>query len=88
MVEGWSAQYSNNEYASFYTDSAHTQLERVKVASNPNEQRDRFLATLIVQGDDGLAFVLRGGGERIRNADFLGDRRRSYVVDVALRLRQ
>jgi hypothetical protein len=88
MVEGWSAQYSNNEYASFYTDSAHTQLERLKVASNPNELRDRFLATLTVQGDEGLAFVFRGGGERIRNADFLGGRRRSYVIDVALRLRQ
>ncbi|HEY2066479.1 MAG TPA: capsule assembly Wzi family protein [Gemmatimonadaceae bacterium] len=88
MVEGWSTQYSNNEYASFYSDSAHTQFQVVKVASSPNEQRDRFLATLIVQGDEGLAFVLRGGGERIRNADFLGDRRRSYVVDVALRLRQ
>ncbi|HEY2026009.1 MAG TPA: capsule assembly Wzi family protein [Gemmatimonadaceae bacterium] len=88
MIEGWSAQFSNNEYGSFYTDSAHTLLERIKLTSNPNELRDRMLATLTVQGDDGLALVIRGGGERIRNANFIDDRRRSYVVDVALRLRQ
>jgi len=72
----------------FYGDSAHTQYVVNKVASRPNELRDRILGTLEVQSDDGLALVVRGGMERIRNAFLIDDRRKSYVVDVALRLRQ
>lgn len=88
MIEGWSTQYSNNEYVSFYTDAAQTRLERLKIASRPNEQRERFLGTLTMQADNGVAFVLRGGTERIRNADFAGGRQQPYVIEASLRLRQ
>ena len=87
-VGGWSAQMSDADYTSFYADSAHTRYVVQKTASRPNELRDRLLGSLEVQSDAGLALVIRGGAERIRNADFVGDRRKSYVVDVALRLRQ
>jgi hypothetical protein len=87
-LTGWSAQLSNADYVAFYADSALTQFVVNKTASRPNELRDRILGTLELQNDDGLALVMRGGVERIRNADFLGDRRKSYIVDVALRLRQ
>jgi hypothetical protein len=87
-VGGWSAQLSDADYTSFYADAAQTQFVVRKTASRPNELRDRMLASLEVQSDEALALVIRGGAERIRNADFLGDRRKSYVVDVALRLRQ
>jgi hypothetical protein len=58
------------------------------MARRPSELRDRMGGSLEIQSDEGLALVIRGGAERIRNADFSGGRRRSYVVDVALRLRQ
>jgi hypothetical protein len=86
-VAATSAQYSNAEYQSFYTDPAQTHFVVQKVSSTSNELRDFLIATLELQSDEGLALVLRGGGERIRNADFTGDRRKSYVASVALRLR-
>jgi hypothetical protein len=86
-VAATSAQYSNAEYTSFYTDPAQTHFVVQKVSSTSNELRDYLIATLELQSDEGLALVLRGGGERIRNADFTGDRRKSYVANVALRLR-
>jgi hypothetical protein len=81
-----SAQYSNAEYVAFYADSALTQYEVQKISSTPNELRDRLIATLELQSEAGLALVLRGGGERIRN-DFGGNPRKSYVADAALRIR-
>ena len=87
-VGGWSAQLSDADYESFYTDSAQTRYVVRKTGSRPNELRDRMLASIEVQSDGGLALVIRGGAERIRNAEFVGDRRKSYVVDLALRLRQ
>jgi hypothetical protein len=86
--EGWSAQYSNAEYTSYYAGPGATNFVVQKVSSSGNELRDRLVAALELQTDDGIAFVVRGGGERIRNANFTGDRRKSYVVEVALRLRQ
>ena len=87
-VGGWSAQHSDADYTAYYADSAQTRYVVRKTASRPNELRDRMLASVELQSDEGLALVLRGGAERIRNAGFVGDRRKSYVVDVALRLRQ
>ncbi len=85
---GWSAQLSDADYGAYYADAAHTQYVVFKAASRPNELRDRIVASLEVQSDEGLALVIQGGAERIRNADFVGERRKSYLVDVALRLRQ
>ena len=87
-VGAWSAQHSDADYTAFYSDSARTRYVVRKAASRPSELRDRMLASLEVQSDEGVALVIRGGAERIRNANFLGDRRKSYVVDIALRLRQ
>ena len=59
-----------------------------KVAKNPDELRDLLFATLILQADDGIAITMRAGGERTRNASFLGGRRRDYVAEIALRINQ
>jgi hypothetical protein len=85
-LEGRSAQYSQATYQSFYADSALTRYVVNKVSSGPNELRDRVRATLALQESDRLAVVLRGGGERIRNAFFGPARRNRYAVDVALHL--
>jgi hypothetical protein len=82
-----SAQYSNAEYGAYYSDSAHVHFVVYKTSSTSNELRDRLIGTLIIQSEDGLALVLRAGGERIRNDTFTVDRRKSYVAEIALRLR-
>lgn len=86
QVAATSAQYSNAEYAAYYADSAHVHYVVYKTSSTSNELRDRLIGTLTVQSEEGLALVLRAGGERIRN-DFGGNPRKSYVADIALRLR-
>jgi hypothetical protein len=85
-VAATSAQYSNTEYEAFYADADQTRFLVRKLSSAPNELRDRLIATLELQSEAGLALVLRGGGERIRN-DFGGNPRKSYVADAALRIR-
>jgi hypothetical protein len=85
-VAATSAQYSNAEYAAYYADSSHVKYVVQKISSTSNELRDRLIATLELQSEDGLALVLRAGGERIRN-DFSGNPRKSYVASAALRLR-
>jgi hypothetical protein len=85
-VAATSAQYSNAEYQAFYTDAANTRYVVQKISSTSNELRDRLIGTLELQSEGGLALVLRGGGERIRNA-FGGNPRKSYVADAALRMR-
>jgi hypothetical protein len=86
-TEGRAAIYSSADYASEYADSAQTDYVVRKVAARPDELRDRFRATVEFQSDEGLALVVRGGGERVRNLNFQGDRRNEYLLDVALRLR-
>lgn len=87
-VEGRSAIYSDADYRGVYTDSAHTIMEVQKTSSQPDELRDRLLAAFEFQSDEGLSFVVRGGGERIRNLGFMtGPSRNEYLFDVALRLR-
>lgn len=87
-VHGYSAQYSNAEYRSYYADRDSTRYVVYKVSSTPNELRDGVIGTLELQTEDGLALVLRGGAERIRNGDFVPEaRRKSYVASAALRLR-
>jgi hypothetical protein len=86
-VAATSAQYSNAEYASYYADSAHTRYVVQKTSSTASELRDRLIGTLTVQSEEGLALVVRAGGERIRNDTFTTDRRKSYVAEIALRLR-
>jgi hypothetical protein len=85
-LEGRSAQYSQATYQSFYADAEQVRFVVNKVSSGPNELRDRVRATLALQESDRLAVVLRGGGERIRNAFFGPARRNRYAVDVALHL--
>ncbi|MFL5608634.1 MAG: capsule assembly Wzi family protein [Gemmatimonadaceae bacterium] len=86
-IEARSAQYSNAEYSAFYSDSSQTRYVVQKLSSTSNELRDRLIGTLTIQSEDGLALVLRAGGERIRNDTFTVDRRKSYVAEIALRLR-
>lgn len=86
-LEGRAAIYSSATYGSQYADSAHTVFDFNKTSSQPDELRDRIRATAEFQSDDGLALVFRGGGERVRNLNFGGDRRNEYLLDVALRLR-
>lgn len=87
-LEGRGAIYSNAAYRSFYSDSAGTRFVVQKVSHTDDELRDIVLASLILQNDDGIALTIRGGGERIRNADFQGGRRRDYVAQVGLRIGQ
>ena len=87
-LEGRSAIYSNATYTSFYRDLARTDFVVQKVSHTSDELRDIFFATLILQSDDGVALTVRGGGERIRNWNFLGGRRNDYVAQVGLRLGQ
>jgi hypothetical protein len=86
-AEGRAAIYSSATYASHYADSARTVFVFGKTSSQPDELRDRLRATAEFQSDDGLALVIRGGAERVRNLGFQGDRRNEYLLDVALRLR-
>jgi hypothetical protein len=85
-LEGRSALYSQATYQAFYADADSVRYVVNKVSSGPNELRDRVRATLELQGNDGLALVLRAGGERIRNSFFTGAREKHYALDVALRL--
>jgi hypothetical protein len=87
-VGAYSAQFSDADYRTFYTDSARTRFVVQKTASRSSELRDWMIGSLEMQSDWGFAFVIRGGAERVRNAFFFGDRQKPYVVDVALRLRQ
>jgi hypothetical protein len=87
QVAATSAQYSNAEYASYYADSAHTRYVVHKTSRTANELRDRLIGTLTIQSEEGLALVVRAGGERIRNDRFTIDQRKSYVAEIALRLR-
>jgi hypothetical protein len=85
-LEGRNAIYSNASYTSFYADSAHTQFVVQKVSHTADELRDRILGSLVLQTDDAIALSFRVGGERIRNANFQGGRRRDFVAEVALRI--
>ena len=87
-LEGRTAIYSNATYRAFYSDPAQTRYVVQKAAKNPDELRDLLFATLILQTDDGLALTMRGGGERTRNANFVGGRRLDYGAEIALRLGQ
>ena len=87
-LEGRNAIYSNATYTSFYSDAAGTRFVVQKVSHTGDELRDIGFATLIIQNDDGVALTFRGGGERIRNANFLGGTRRDYVAQVGLRIGQ
>ena len=85
-LEARTELYSKATYSSFYPDAGSSRYVVQKIASSPDELRDLLFATLTVQSDDGIALTMRGGAERTRNADFLGGRRRDYVVDIALRI--
>jgi hypothetical protein len=85
-IAATSAQYSNAEYEAFYADADKIRFVVRKLGSTSNELRDRLIATLELQSEAGVALVLRGGGERIRN-DFGGNPRKSYVANAALRIR-
>ena len=85
-LEGRNVAYSNATYLGFYTDPAQTDFQVRKASSTPNELRDIGMATLVLQPVDGLALNLRAGGERIRNADFNGGRRRDYVFEASVRI--
>ena len=87
-VEARSAIYSNAVYRGFYTDAAQTLFAVQKIAKYPDELRDLLFVTLILQTDDGFALTMRSGGERTRNANFAGGRRRDYVAEIALRVGQ
>ena len=87
-AEARSAIYSNAVYRGFYTDAAQTLFAVQKIAKYPDELRDLLFVTLILQTDDGFALTMRGGGERTRNANFAGGRRRDYVAEIALRVGQ
>jgi hypothetical protein len=87
-VEGRSAIYSNAVYRSFYPDPGGPRFVVEKVSHTDDELRDIVIASLILQNDDGIALTIRGGGERTRNVNFQGGRRRDYVAQVGLRLGQ
>jgi Capsule assembly protein Wzi len=87
-IEGRNSIYSNANYTSFYSDSAHTRFVVQKLSHTADELRDQLVASLILQNNDGIALTMRAGGQRIRNADFLGGRRRDYVASIAVRIGQ
>ncbi|MEO8620468.1 MAG: capsule assembly Wzi family protein, partial [bacterium] len=87
-VEGRSSVYSNATYNSFYSDPAQTKFVVQKIAKYPDELRELLFATLILQPTEGVALTMRGGAERIRNADFLGGRRRDVIGEIAMRIGQ
>ncbi|MEP6999391.1 MAG: capsule assembly Wzi family protein [bacterium] len=84
-VEGRSNIYSNASYNSFYPDPGKSKFVVQKIATRPDELRDLVFATLILQPSEGVALTMRGGAERIRNADFLGGRRRDIIGEIAMR---
>jgi hypothetical protein len=87
-VAAWSTQYSNAEYVTYYADPAQTQFVVRKATTHPEELRDRFVGTFEFLSEEGLALVVRGGTERIRNTNFQGYKSQPYMVDVALRLQR
>ena len=87
-LEGRSSVHGNADYAIGYTDSTNARQFVQKIAVREDELRDQLVGTIEFQSDEGLALVIRGGGERVRNFNFSGGRRREYLFDVALRLRQ
>ena len=82
-LDAHSELYSRSDYL-ITNELTHFTLHRVGTVTN--ELRDRVGASAEWPGSNGLTLLARAGAERIRNADFGAGRRRSYRLDVALRL--
>jgi Capsule assembly protein Wzi len=85
-LEGRNIQYSNNVYAGFY--ATQTDFEFRKISDRGTELRDVLTGSLVPRTSNSVAFRLKGGGERIRNADWLGVRRYDYQAQISLELLQ
>jgi hypothetical protein len=82
-IDARSAQYSNAEYGSHYARPDSTGFIVYKISHEPNELRERLRLSVQLRNERGMALVLRGGGERVRNADFRGGRRSDYAAEMA-----
>lgn len=86
-VEARSAIHSKALYSASYVDAERTLYEYATVSREPDELRDRLLATATLHLSDAARVSLRAGGQRVRNADFLGGRRRDYLLELGMHLR-
>ncbi len=86
-LEGRTAIYSNATYLTYYSDSAHVNFVTQKLSRTVDELRDIAIASVTVQGTEGMSLTVRAGTERIRNANFLaGARRTDYVAQAEFRI--
>ncbi|MDB4880733.1 MAG: Capsule assembly protein Wzi [Gemmatimonadetes bacterium] len=86
-VELGHAVHSNALYGATYTDSARTRYEYTTRARFPDETRDRVLGTARLSPLPRTSVIARVAGERVRNANFRGGRRRDYLVEIGVYLR-
>ncbi|MFI5256016.1 MAG: capsule assembly Wzi family protein [Gemmatimonadales bacterium] len=82
-LDGRTALYSLSDYTSLDRNGTLLLQRKGRVV---NELRDQLLASMEVSETERISLVVRAGGERIRNADFVPGTRHSYLVDVSLRL--
>jgi hypothetical protein len=82
-LDGRTALYSLSDYTSLDRNGTLLLQRKGRVI---NELRDQLLASMEVNETEWMSLVVRAGGERIRNADFVPGTRHSYLVDVSLRL--
>jgi len=84
-LEGRSTIASNATYAGTYDSAGRWHV--AKRGSAPDELSELALGTISVEPTPATRATLRLGADRTRNVMFAGGRRRSYVVDVAVRWR-
>jgi hypothetical protein len=84
-LEGRSALYSQATYGAHYTDADSLHFVVNKLASGPNELRDRLRASLELR-DGGTVYLVRAGTERTRNAFIAGTQGVHYAVEAAIRV--
>ncbi len=82
-IEARTAVHSKANYGGI-SDSTQFVIYRLGDASN--ELRDRLMGSLVVQSQEGLGFVVRLGGVRMRNYQFSGKTHRDYLAEVSLRV--
>jgi hypothetical protein len=84
-LDGRTAIYSDVRYYGSF--NAQRVWVVYKLSSNPDELRDRLIASALVQPGDRLSIWARAGAERIRNARYFGPRH-DYVAEIGVRVRQ
>ena len=80
--------YSNATYGGGYTDSTQVQTTYYKVSRTDDERRHIAIATLLVRPDADISLSFRAGLQYSDNYAFTGSKRRDYVFNASIRLRQ